>query len=310
MMAESGVDLLLHSLVVDVVRNGNDVGGVVVENAAGRQYYEARVVVECTGEGDIAVRAGSEYELLSREESEPHTVCFTLDGIDWDKLLANIKAHPDQIQPRGNPDRTPEERYELIRGVGDIGELGDLLGWYDFLDAAIKTATGTRKPAWAFSSAKPDGNHLQAHFQHSSQVPGLWSCESVGPVLRRDRMPPPDSDRRQSHPEVLPGLRKRLPRQDRLELRLREGRRIMGDYVLKREDVGSNRRFYDCIGKTTFGAGAVHVANNNTLGASKTASPASPTGERTISVTGCSCREGSKTCSSPGSMSPPSAPVI
>jgi hypothetical protein len=43
----------------------------------------------------------------------------------------------------------------------------------------------------------------------------------------------------------------------------------MGDYVLTKQDVADGRRFYDCIGKNTFAAGAVHVANNNTLGVSK-----------------------------------------
>ena len=37
MMEENGVKLLLHSLAVDVVKKGDTVKGVVVENTSGRQ---------------------------------------------------------------------------------------------------------------------------------------------------------------------------------------------------------------------------------------------------------------------------------
>ena len=50
------------------------------------------------------------------------------------------------------------------------------------------------------------------------------------------------------------------------EMRLRDGRRIMGDYKLRGADVVAGARFYDCIGKSAFPAGAVHTADNHTLG--------------------------------------------
>jgi hypothetical protein len=270
MMTESGVNLLLHSLVVDVVRNDNDVNGVVVENAAGRQYFESKVVIDCTGEGDIAVRAGCEYELLSREDSEPHSVCFTMDGVDWDKTLAYIKEHPDQIQPRGDMNRTPEERYELIRKVRDIGELGDMLGFYDIMKEAIANGDWHEYAGMGFFIApKPEAGHLMAHFQHSAQAPNLWSCDpwdlTYGEIECRRQI----QIAIKAFKKYLPGFENAYLVRVGSELRLREGRRVMGDYVLKREDVASGARFYDCIGKNTFSAGAVHVANNNTLGVSK-----------------------------------------
>jgi hypothetical protein len=50
-----------------------------------------------------------------------------------------------------------------------------------------------------------------------------------------------------------------------MELRLREGPRIVGDYVLTREDVGAARIFNDTIGKSSFKAGAYHVSSMDTL---------------------------------------------
>ncbi|SHH60552.1 FAD dependent oxidoreductase [Sporobacter termitidis DSM 10068] len=269
MMTENNVNLLLHSLVVDVIKDGSGIHGVVVENAAGRQYFEAKVVIECTGEGDIAVRAGCEYELLPREENEPHTVCFTLDGINWDETLAYIKAHPDQILPRGDMDRTPEERYELIRNVKDIAELGDMLGFFDIMNEAIKNGDWHPYAGMGFFiGPKPDGNHLQAHCQHSAQVPNLWSCDpwdlTYGEVENRRQIKIAVNAFR----KYMPGFQNAYLTKMGIEMRLRDGRRIMGDYVLGWDDVAEGRRHFDCIGKSTFSAGAVHVADNRTIAAS------------------------------------------
>jgi flavin-dependent dehydrogenase len=51
MMQENHVNLLLHSLAVDVVMEHNVVKGVIVENVTGRQTLYGKVIIDCTGEG-------------------------------------------------------------------------------------------------------------------------------------------------------------------------------------------------------------------------------------------------------------------
>ncbi len=260
-------------MVVDVIRNGNEVNGVVGENAEGRVYFEAKVVIDCTGEGDIAARAGCEYELLAREDCEPHSLCFTMDGVDWDKVLAYVHEHPDQLSPRGDMKRKPEERYELIRNITDIKDFGDMLGFFDIMKLALENGDWHEFAGMGFFLApKPDGGpggHVQAHFQHSAQVDNLWSCDpwdlTYGEIECRRQI----QIAAKAFKKYVPGFENAYITKIGLELRLREGRRIMGDYVLTKQDVADGRRFYDCIGKNTFAAGAVHVANNNTLGVSK-----------------------------------------
>ena len=78
--------------------------------------------------------------------------------------------------------------------------------------------------------------------------------------------------------KYVPGFENAYLTKVGMELRLREGRRIMGDHVLSRDDVATGRRFYDCIGKNSFAAGAVHVATNETIAASKDGVVAPPDG--------------------------------
>jgi len=58
LIKESGVEVLLDTLAVKPVMDGNVCQGVVVENKTGRGYYSARVVIDATGDSDILARAG------------------------------------------------------------------------------------------------------------------------------------------------------------------------------------------------------------------------------------------------------------
>jgi len=61
MVTKEGVQLRLHSLVVGPMLDGSKVTGVVVESKSGRQAITADIVVDATGDGDIAARAGAEF---------------------------------------------------------------------------------------------------------------------------------------------------------------------------------------------------------------------------------------------------------
>ena len=93
MMQETGVHLLLHSLAVDVLKHGNHVKGVIVENTSGRQIVFGKIIIDCTGEGDISVKAGAPYEQMPKDKLQPHTISFTVDGVDWDKVLTYMKEN-------------------------------------------------------------------------------------------------------------------------------------------------------------------------------------------------------------------------
>jgi len=53
MMEEAGVDLQLHSWVTHPIVEGNRVCGVIAETKDGPQAFLAKVVIDCTGDGDL-----------------------------------------------------------------------------------------------------------------------------------------------------------------------------------------------------------------------------------------------------------------
>jgi hypothetical protein len=270
MMRENNVKLLLHSLAVDVVKEGKAVQGVVVENVSGRQTILGKVIIDCTGEGEIAARAGAPFELPPKDRMEPHSLAFTADGVDWDKVLAYIKSHPEEFEFERFLDHYPrkwtyDELVERIRKIDDIAEFGEIMGYRSIKKKGLETGEWHGSSGIGFFLIPREGGVIQAHFQHSSQV-GNCDATSVEDLTYAEI-----ECRRQIViawkfiKKYLPGFENAYITRVCPELRIREGRRIMGDYVLKREDVVEERKFKDVIGKSAFPAGAVHVVGPDTL---------------------------------------------
>ena len=271
MIEEAGANLLLHSLAVDVVKEGNAVRGVIVENTSGRQLVLGKAIIDCTGEGDISVRAGATYETLPKKDLEPHTLAFAVDGVDWKKVLQYIKDNPGEFVFRTHPylNWTRERLYERIQQVEDIAELGEKVGFFSLRDEAMAKGEWHGKSGVGFFLIPREGGVIQANFEFQSHVADI-DCTDVRDLTRGEI-----EARKQIViawkfiKKYLPGFEKAYITRICPELRVRETRRIMGDYVLTTQDVTEARKFEDVIGKSSFPAGTHHVPTVDTLGGTR-----------------------------------------
>jgi hypothetical protein len=82
LIRKEGVKLRLHSWVAAPVLDGSRVTGVVVESKSGRQAIAADVVIDATGDGDIAARAGAPF--MSPDRKGDHmgmSLMYRLGGL-------------------------------------------------------------------------------------------------------------------------------------------------------------------------------------------------------------------------------------
>jgi hypothetical protein len=82
MMAEAGVEIQLHTRAASVAREGSRLGGVFTVSKSGFEFIEAAVVIDTTGDGDIAAAAGCVFE-QGREfdgRTQPVTLFGTIGG--------------------------------------------------------------------------------------------------------------------------------------------------------------------------------------------------------------------------------------
>jgi ribulose 1,5-bisphosphate synthetase/thiazole synthase len=88
MLLEAGVQLLLHTYIVQAIADDGVVKGVIVENKAGRSAILAKVVVDVTGDGDVAASAGAAF--VMEEQPLPITLMANLGGVDREKAIAQL----------------------------------------------------------------------------------------------------------------------------------------------------------------------------------------------------------------------------
>ena len=268
MLKENNVTLLLHSLAVDVLKYGNHVQGVVVENTNGRMCVMGKVVIEASGEGDIAVIAGIPHTKVDRtqEEIDPPSITFHMDGVDWDKVTAYFKENSKQLltaNGQTDPDVPGFKRnahlYDRIMECSSIIDLvkAGVVGALDYPDLSLKALEAgdiTRFGDLGHFFTPREGGHIQAIFQHTAQVEDCDTTDisewSYG-----------EAEARRQAALAIKAIRKYLPGFEnsyftRLtsSMRTREGRHIIGDYQMQGEDVSSNRKFPDVIAKSAMSA--------------------------------------------------------
>jgi hypothetical protein len=91
MIAEAGVDVRLHSWFSRAVMDGNRITGIVCETKEGRQAIMGDVVVDATGDLDVAAAAGAPFV----HGSYILTTVFRLGGVDTDAAERFAAEEPE-----------------------------------------------------------------------------------------------------------------------------------------------------------------------------------------------------------------------
>ena len=89
MLCEAGVKIMLYTFALDAICDGEKVLGARVANKSGETDIFAKVTIDATGDGDIAVAAGAEF-ILGRESDnkmQPATLMFKVGGVDYEKAV-------------------------------------------------------------------------------------------------------------------------------------------------------------------------------------------------------------------------------
>lgn len=104
MVLEAGVDLYLHTWFSEVLMDGDKITAIVLHNKSGTQVIRAKTFVDCTGDGDVAARAGADFEHL--DPNDPRnwqtSVDLTVCNIDAPRVLQWARNNRELLQGGGN----------------------------------------------------------------------------------------------------------------------------------------------------------------------------------------------------------------
>ena len=235
----AGVDILFHTWFADVIMEGDTITGVIVENKSGRSAYKAKIVIDCTGDGDVAARAGAQFALGRPEDglTQPMTLMFKIGNLDY------VQTYP-------NPFRSKE------CGSGSGTEL------YDIMEFSMKQK-GVTGYEWNFIQPcllRLPGQHLGVMMMtHMRKKLGINAVElSAAEIEGRERVAKAMTDLK----KYLEGFEHSHLLQTGSMIGVRETRRIKGFYELTFKDMEQGARFDDGFCIVTFGVD-IHQPDKN-----------------------------------------------
>ncbi len=84
MLYDEGVSILFHTLFVDAIMEGNNIVGIIIENISGRQVLFGKVIIDASGDADVACKAGVPYWQADVEKDKHLANClmYRVGGFD------------------------------------------------------------------------------------------------------------------------------------------------------------------------------------------------------------------------------------
>lgn len=119
MMEEAGVQVLLHTMVVDAIMEENVIKGVIIEGKSGREAILAKTVIDTTGDADVAFRAGC--NCVKRHDTTKVGMPFGMGGVDMPRLVAFLEEH-DMITQIVHADKG-SEKDDIVRLGFDLKKI-------------------------------------------------------------------------------------------------------------------------------------------------------------------------------------------
>jgi hypothetical protein len=91
MVKDAGVEILFHAYFSDVIKEGDRVSGVICETKSGRQAIYGKLIIDASGDGDAAYKAGVPYWQTKGDEAKRLNDC----------LMYKISGFPESTKAPG-----------------------------------------------------------------------------------------------------------------------------------------------------------------------------------------------------------------
>jgi FAD dependent oxidoreductase len=216
MMEEAGVEVFFYTQLADVVLEGDEISAAIITNKSGRFAVRAKRFIDCTGDADLAFRAGCPTVKGRPEDGkmQPVSLMYRVGGVDVDRAQHYFYEEDFCLK-------------EFCKKAQEMGILGDWRSscgglWWN------KNRPGEVIPNFSHM-------HLDAtDFKDLSQA-----C-----ILGRKQVQEAFAAMKQ----LVPGFEQSFLIDTAQYIGIRETRRIVADYTMTVDDIKNMTIFEDSIG--------------------------------------------------------------
>jgi FAD dependent oxidoreductase len=221
LIEEASVDLLLHSHVVGGISESDKTTGVIIESKSGRMAIKSKIVIDATGDGDLAKFLDIPFKKGSDNDNnlQPATLFFRLGGVNRKIVDSYIEKHPEE--------RHFQSFAKIAKEKGEfIDTKHDVLFFYTPREDEVAV------------------NTTRIHGIDGTNVVDLTRAELECRKQIRILV--------KFFKKYVPGFENSYITTTAQEIGIRESRRVVGEYTLTRDDLLSTRQFPDNIAQSSY----------------------------------------------------------
>lgn len=237
MLEDVGVKILFYVFCSDVIKDGNDVKGVIIESKEGREAILAKTVIDCTGDGDVAFRAGVECHKGDADGGmQPPTLMFCMRGVNVQELRDAIVNRPEEF----DMDVMPTEQFKsgpfIVVGFRKKIEEAREKGYSIPVARTILITGLADDEIWVNMSRVCGVDSTNPTSYTDGEITARMQNDEIERYLR----------------DFIPGFEHAWRDKVAAFMGIRESRVIKGKYVLTADDILSCRKFEDAVGVASY----------------------------------------------------------
>ncbi len=234
MSLEAGAEILYHTSPLEVVMEGDTIRGVVVLNKGGHLFIRAKVVVDGTGDGDIATWAGVPFEKgrSSDGKMQRMSLVFKMGNVDLPRAFADIGKGAAWAPLPLTGERYPVWWSATLSKYADAVAREELfLGTDEFWGNTVRAREAN------INASRLQGlDGTSADDLTRGEIEGKRQVFKLAGFLKRH----------------VPGFEQSYVLATAPFIGVRETRRVLGEYQLTAEDCLNGRKFEDGIAKVGY----------------------------------------------------------
>jgi hypothetical protein len=239
MLTAAGVDVILYTFCAGVVMEGNRLQGVITEGKAGREAVFGKITIDCTGDADVAYRAGVPCEKGNAQGGmQPPTLMFCVAGVNTEKLRLSIANQPRTYLTDFIPAEYFGQNHQfIVVGLRELIAKARQEQGLQIPNERTIIITGLREgEVWLNMTRVKGVDGTEPRSLTFGEVHARRQIDDIFIYLRN----------------YVPGFENSYFTKTAPFLGIRETRRIVGQYVMTQEDVLSCRKFDDAIAVASY----------------------------------------------------------
>ena len=213
--AEAGVKVLFHASFIAPIMKGRKIGGAILLTPSGLEAARAKMVIDATGDGTVAFRAGAPCVFGDPENGrvQPASLFFRINNVDTDRLIADVVPHlPEFRRVNGVSYRCLHWRVAEAEAAGE----------WDLARKSVNIWRSVEKDQWVINCTRIHGvDATDCENLSAAEVEGRRQVEELMNFFHK----------------YVPGCEKATLMGTGSTMGIRESRHVHGDFVLPVQDL-------------------------------------------------------------------------